>query len=96
MLVSTFKVLVFENLKKMAANIYVFWGLDFGRVFEGFGEGFGRPKSSVFVFFASFFRCKILNATWKGLACELIEQKLEKRGVPSNLAECAGPGGRIF
>ena len=35
-------------------------------ILEGFWEGFGRPKSSIFALFSQFFRCKILNATWKG------------------------------
>ena len=35
-------------------------------ILRGFGEGFGRPKSLMFAVFSSFFRCKILSATWKG------------------------------
>ena len=38
--------------------MYVFWNIDFGRISEGFWKGFGKPKSSIFAFFSSFFRCK--------------------------------------
>ena len=29
---------------------------------DGFGEGFGRPKSLIFVFFSMFFRCRFSSA----------------------------------
>ena len=31
-------------------------------ILRGFWEGFGRPKSSIFVFFSMFFRCRFSSA----------------------------------
>ena len=41
---------------KMAEKSHVCWHIDFGGVLEGFWHGFGKPKSSIFVFFSMFFR----------------------------------------
>ena len=55
-----------KNPTKIHEKSYVFWDIDFGWILGGFWEGFGRPKSLIFALFSSFFRCKFLNATWKG------------------------------
>ena len=73
--------------------MHVFWGLDFGRVLGGFWEGFGRPKSSIFALFSQFFRCKILNATWKG---KKSKKRANKRPGSNFAAVRAGLGGRIL
>ena len=55
---------------KNQANIDEKWKVLGKPVFEtilgGFWEGFGKPKSSIFALFSSFFRCKIWSAIWKG------------------------------
>ena len=81
---------------KINEKSHVFWDIDFEWILGGFGEGFGLPKSSVFLLFASFFRCKILNATWKGLACELIEEKTRKKGRPLKSGGMCGAWGKDF
>ena len=43
-----------ENFEKFD----VFGDLVFGGILEGFGEGFGRPKTSIFAFFSMIFRSK--------------------------------------
>ena len=43
---------------KIDEKSHVFWDADFGRILGGFWEGFGRPKSSIFAIFSTFFRCK--------------------------------------
>ena len=48
--------------------MYVFWNIDFGRISDGFWEGFGRPTS---LFFALF--------SMQILECKLEEQKIEKK-----------------
>ena len=55
-----------EFIRKMHEKTLFFWTFDLVGFLGGFGEGFGRPKSSIFALFARFFRCKILSATWKG------------------------------
>ena len=37
-------------------NLHGFWGIDFSRIWGGFWEDFGRPKSLIFAFFSMFFR----------------------------------------
>ena len=41
---------------KIDEKSHVFWNIDFGWIFSGFWEGFGRPKSTIFEFFSLFFR----------------------------------------
>ena len=72
-------------------KLYVFLDIDFGRILEGFWEGFGRPKSLIFAFFSSFFRCKILIATWKG---KKSKKKGHKKIFPFFLSGMCGPGGK--
>ena len=43
---------------KKPAKFACFEDIDFGRILGGFGEGFGRPKSSIFAFFSMFFRSR--------------------------------------
>jgi len=43
---------------KINESSYVFWVIDFEGVLEGFWEGLGRPKSSIFGLFSCFFRSK--------------------------------------
>ena len=38
---------------KIHEKMYVFWDFDFGSILGGFGEGLGRPKSSIFAFFSA-------------------------------------------
>ena len=40
---------------QIAEKLHVCWDIDFGGVLEGFGSGFGKPKSSIFAFFRNFF-----------------------------------------
>ena len=59
---------VFRFRKKMLKSPQksnVFWDIDFGWILGGFGEGFGRPKSSIFAFFSMFFRCHFSSAVRK-------------------------------
>ena len=41
---------------KIVEKSHVCWDIVFGGVLEGFWEGFGRPKSSIFAFFSMIFR----------------------------------------
>ena len=43
---------------KIDEKSHVFWDVDFGGILGGFWEGLGRPKSSIFAHFSTFFRCK--------------------------------------
>ena len=43
---------------KIEQKLRVFWGCDFEGILEGFWEGFGRAKSSIFAHFSMFFRSK--------------------------------------
>ena len=43
-----------KNQTRIDEKSHVFWDIDFGYVLEGFGEGFGRSKSSIFAFFSLF------------------------------------------
>ena len=74
---------------KIDEKLHVFWDIDFEWILGGFGEGFGRAKSLIFLFVSYFFDAKLSMQ----LECK---QKLEKRGGFPNRAECAGPGGRII
>ena len=81
---------------KSCEKLYVFLDIDFGRILEGFWEGFGRPKSLIFAFFSSFFRCKILIATWKG---KKSKKKATKNFFPffsCNFRGMCGPGGKDY
>ena len=42
-----------------------FWTFDLEGFLGGFGEGFGRPKSSIFALFSMFFRCHFSSALRK-------------------------------
>ena len=74
----------------------VFWNLDFGRISEGFWEGFGRPKSLIFALFSIFFRCKISNATWKGKKSKKMRKNNLDLTFEADFAVRAGLGGRII
>ena len=78
-----------QNRRKIDEKLFVFRDIDFELILGGFGEGFGRAKSLIFLFFSYFFDAKLSMQ----LECK---QKLEKRGGSPNRAECAGPGGRII
>ena len=77
--------------------MYVFWNIDFGRISEGFWDGFGRPKSVIFQFFFVIFSMQILE-------CKLEGQKIEKKKLlnffscdfPAIFAVSAALGGRII
>ena len=45
-----FRYLIFDRFS------HFFWDIDFGWFLEGFWEGFGRPKSSIFTLLSMFFR----------------------------------------
>ena len=51
---------------KIAEKSHACWDIDLAGVLEGFWEGFGRPKSSIFALFSMFFRSKFWKTFWKG------------------------------
>ena len=54
-----------KHRAKIDEKSHVFWDLDFDRILEGFWEGFGRPKSSIFALFSMFFRSRFWSALGK-------------------------------
>ena len=47
-----------EFIRKMHEKTPFFWTFDLKGFWEGFGKGFGRPKSWIFAFFSMFFRSR--------------------------------------
>ena len=41
-----------QNKQKIDEKMQVLWDIDFEGILNGFGEGFGRPKSMIFAFFS--------------------------------------------
>ena len=54
-----------KHQAKIDEKSHVFWNFDFDRILEGFWEGFGKPKSSIFTLFSMFFRCHFSSAVRK-------------------------------
>ena len=52
-------------------KIDVFGDLVFGGILEGFGEGFGRPKTSIFAFFSK----------------QILEDVLERQKIEKKIAK---------
>ena len=50
---------------KIAKKSHVCRDIDFAGILEGFWEGFGRPKISIFACFSMFFRSKFWKTFWK-------------------------------
>ena len=48
-----------EFIRKMHEKTLFFWIIDLEAFWEGLGEGFGKPKSSIFVLFSMFFRSRL-------------------------------------
>ena len=69
---------------KFDEKSHVFWDIDFKAILDGFWEGFGRPKSSIFVFFSMNFS-KSVSA----------EQKIDPRGPTRRRRWIFGPGFRL-
>ena len=74
---------------KIDEKLHVFGDVDFKRIWGGFWEGFGRPKSSIFALFSMFFRCYFSSALRKG-------KKLRKNAKKPNFSAfwrrvCGGP-----
>ena len=42
-----------QNKQTIAEKMHVLWDIDFEGIEDGFWEGFGRPKSSIFAIFSS-------------------------------------------
>ena len=47
-----------QILQKIDEKTHIFGNVDFKSILGGFGDGFRRPKSSIFASFGSFFRKK--------------------------------------
>ena len=74
---------------KIDEKLHVFGDIDFGRIWGGFWEGFGRPKSSIFALFSMFFRCRFSSAVGKA-------KKSRKNAKKTNFSAfwrrvCGGP-----
>ena len=41
-----------QNKQKIDEKMHVLWDIDFEGILDGFWEGFGRPKSSIFAIFS--------------------------------------------
>ena len=74
---------------KSCEKLYVFLDIDFGRILEGFWEGFGRPKSTIFVIFS----IKNASQKWDGLEkAKKTHFGASKANCGRSPADCAGPG----
>ena len=60
---------------KIDEKSHVFWDIDFGRILEGFWDGFGRPKSLIFAFFSYFFDLNFNRFFWKAKKSKKIASK---------------------
>ena len=60
---------------KIAEKSHACRDIDFAGVLEGFLEGFGRPKSSIFALFSSFFRNKFERIFWKAKKSKKMAKK---------------------
>ena len=71
-------------------KLSLLWNIDLGWIFEGFWDGFGRPKSFIF----QLFRCCLNVKFWKVFWKQKFEKKTPNgRGSDSfwaGPAECAG------
>ena len=54
-----------KTVAKTLEKIEVFWNIDFEGVLKGFGDGFGRPKSSIFAVFSRKNASKKQEDFWK-------------------------------
>ena len=59
----------------------------------GFWDDFGRPKSSIFLFFSMFFSKHFSNSVLEGEKIEKKPAKTKRHGFWAGPAECAEPGG---
>ena len=50
-----------KNQAKIDEKSHVFWGVDFGCILDRFWEGFGKPKSPIFVIVFDVFPKSILK-----------------------------------
>ena len=78
-----------KNRRKIDEKLFVFWDIDFEWILGGFGEGFGRAKSLIFLFVSYFFDAKLSMQ----LECK---QNLEKRAVPPKSGGMCGARGKDF
>jgi len=70
--------------KNRVPKIECFRGLDFEGLGGGFGQGLGRPKTSIFALFSMIFRSKFWKTFWKG-------KKTKKRASAGGPPEKAPP-----
>ena len=83
-----FEALSFERCcRKCAQKSHVFWDFGFDRILEGFWEGFGRPKSSIFALFSMFFRSRFWSALGKS---QKSTQEAQQDGEGANLVAVSG------
>ena len=78
-----------KHRAKIDEKSHVFWDLDFDRIWGGFWEGFGKPKSSIFDYFSMFFRCHFSSAVRKA------KKSVKNAKIPKFSASwrrvCGGP-----
>ena len=65
--------------------------INFESFLDGSWQGFGRPKSSIFVMFVAFFRRTNLNVIWKGKKFEKMELQMATASSKRLSAERADP-----
>ena len=73
--------------------MYVFWNIDFGRISDGFWEGFGRPKSLIFALFSMFFRSRFRSTLGKGKKSTQEAQQDAEGGFLDLVSGCPHPPG---
>ena len=82
-------------MPKSSQNLHVFEDFDFERILEGFGEGFGRPKSLIFAFFSMFFRCHFTGAVGKAKkTTKMSQQDAESDFLELGSGDPQAPGER--
>ena len=71
------------------------WDIDFEGILDGFWEGFGRPKSLIFVFFSVFLRCRFSSALRKAKkSSNMSQQDTESENFGPGSDDPLAPGER--
>ena len=84
-----------QNKQKFDEKMQVLWDIDFEGILDGFWEGFGRQKSSIFVFFSVFFRCRFSSALRKAKkSSNMSQQDTEGKNFRPGSDDPLAPGER--
>ena len=94
-----FKKSKIENMKKTEQKSMknrMFFGTSILKGFwEGFGKGFGRPKSLIFALFSMFFRCHFTGAVGKAKkTTKMSQQDAESDFLELGSGDPQAPGER--